>query len=93
MYKRQDYFENDRSLPLDDVVNQLVANERVAREKTFQFLTDSNIPYVDVLPALTASAQDELYARTANDMHPNRNGYRVIGEAVAQRLKQIDSAK
>lgn len=88
-----DYFQNNPSLPLDDVVNQLVANERLAREKTFQFLTDSNIPYVDVLPALTSSAQNELYARTANDMHPNRNGYRVIGEAVAQRLKQLDSAK
>jgi acetyltransferase AlgX (SGNH hydrolase-like protein) len=88
-----DYFQDNPSLPLDDVVNQLVANERLARGKTFQFLTDSNIPYVDVLPALTASAQNELYARTANDMHPNKNGYRVIGEAVAQRLKQLDSTK
>ena len=87
------YFQSNASLPLSDVVNQLLANEGLAREKTFRFLTDSNIPYVDALPALTASAADELYARTANDIHPNKNGYRVIAQAVAQRLKQLEADK
>lgn len=87
------YFEADAGLPLDDVLNALVANERVALKKTFQFLSESSIPYVDALPALTASAQDELYARTANDMHPNKNGYRVIAEAIAASMKQFDSVK
>ena len=87
------YFQSNGSLPLSDVVNQLLANEGLAREKTFRFLTDSNIPYVDALPALTASAADELYARTANDIHPNKNGYRVIAQAVAQRLKQLEADK
>lgn len=85
------YFQSHPNLPLHEVVNQLVANERLALEKTFQSLKELDILYVDALPGLTASAQNELYARTANDMHPNKNGYRVIAETVAQRLKQLDS--
>jgi hypothetical protein len=87
------YFQTRANLPLGDVVDQLVVNERLALRKTSQFLSDSSIPYVDVLPALTASAQDQLYARTASDMHPNKNGYRVIAEAIAAGMKQVDSVK
>jgi SGNH hydrolase-like domain, acetyltransferase AlgX len=87
------YFQANASVPLSDVVDEMAANERLALKKTFQFLSESAIQYVDVLPALTASAQDELYARTANDMHPNKNGYRVIAEAIAASMKQFDSDK
>lgn len=83
-----DYLEHNPKLPLSDVLDKLVVNERLARDKTFQFLTDSTISYVDALPALKASRQNELYARTAADMHPNKNGYRVIAEAISWALKQ-----
>lgn len=78
-----DYLERDRSLPLSDVMNKVIANERIAREKLFQFFNESGIHYVDTLPALTHSVQHELYARTAQDIHPNKNGYKVIAEAIA----------
>ena len=81
-----DYLESNASLPLGSVIDRLLRNERAAREKTFQFLTTSNIRYVDTLPALRKSREHELYARTATDMHPNGNGYRVIGEAVFEAL-------
>ena len=84
----EDYLEHNPKLPLSDVLDKLVANERLARDRTFQSLTDSNISYVDVLPELKASRQNELYARTAADMHPNKNGYRVIAEAILECLKQ-----
>jgi hypothetical protein len=84
-----DYLEHNSSLPVSTVIDQLLANERLAREKTFKFLTESNIDYVDTLPALVRARERELYARTAADMHPNRNGYRVIAEAVFDRLKQF----
>ena len=83
-----EFLERNRSLPLSDVLDALVANERMARDKTFQFLRDAGIAYVDVLPELRASVGHELYARTATDMHPGKNGYRVIGEAVANELRK-----
>ena len=83
-----DYLEHNSNIPLSGVIDKLLANERLAREKTFKFLIDSKIAYVDTLPALKRSREHELYARTAADMHPNRNGYRVIAEAVFDALKQ-----
>jgi lysophospholipase L1-like esterase len=73
---------------LIDVLRKLTANERLARESMFEFFKENNISYVDALPAMQASAEHQLYARTAQDAHPGRNGYRVIAEAVAQALNQ-----
>ena len=86
------YLERNSQLPLSDVIDKLLSNERLAREKTFQFLKHSHIAYVDTLPALRRSLSQELYARTASDMHPNRNGYRVIGEAVFEELKRLPTS-
>ena len=82
-----DDFVHDPRVPLAGVIERLVSNERLARERTFQLLTDSGIAYVDTLPALKKMREHALYARTATDMHPNKNGYRVIAEAVAEALK------
>ena len=82
-----DYLEHKPGLHLGDVVDKLLGHERLARERTFKFLKESQISYVDTLPALRQHVGQELYARTAADMHPNANGYRVIGEAVAQTLR------
>ena len=78
-----DYLEHNNNLPLSDVLDKLIANERVAREKVFQFFNESGIRYVDALPALKQTVEHELYARTAQDIHPSKNGYKVIAEAVA----------
>lgn len=83
-----EYLEHNSQLPLSDVVDKVISNERSAREKTFEFLKHSQIAYVDTLPALRRSLSQELYARTASDIHPNRNGYRIIGEAVFEGLKR-----
>jgi hypothetical protein len=88
-----EYLEHNSKVPLDDVIDKLILNERLAREQTFKFLTDSNIPYVDPLPALKSSVGLGLYAHTAGDMHPGKNGYRVIAEAVSERLKQAGVEK
>ena len=83
-----EYLERNPNVPLDDVLDKLLPNARIANQKTFQFLADAKIPYVDTLPALKAAAEHELYARTATDIHPNRNGYRVIGDSIFQTLKK-----
>lgn len=85
-----DYLEHNSKVPLDDVIDQLLLNERVATQQTFTFMTDTKIPYVDALPALQKSVQQGLYARSAGDMHPNKNGYRVIAETVFEALKKGD---
>jgi hypothetical protein len=83
-----DYLEHNPKLPLSDVLDKLLPNDRLARQRTFDFLTESKIPYVDPLPALRSSLGNELYARSATDMHPGKNGYRVIGEAVFDAYKK-----
>ena len=50
--------------------------------------TECVIEHLDMLPALKRSAGKQLYAQTTRDMHPGKNGYRVIGEAVAEYLKR-----
>jgi hypothetical protein len=82
-----EYFEHHPELPLHETVTGAGVNGLLAKEKTIQFLTDSGIAFVDTLPALKRSAGQDLYAHSSGDMHPSRNGYRVIGEAISEALK------
>jgi hypothetical protein len=83
-----DFLEHNATLNLNAVIDKLLVNERLAMQETFRALNDRSIPYVDALPALKRSVQNELYARTVSDMHPGKNGYRVIAQAVFDALKQ-----
>jgi hypothetical protein len=56
----------------------------MAREITFKFFADAQIDFVDTLPALKKSVGHEIYAHSASDMHPSKNGYKVIAEAIFQ---------
>jgi len=69
------------------IVPDLIANEERARAALFAFLAQEGITFIDTLPALRqASASEKLYAPSAADMHPAKNGYRVIAEAIAREL-------
>jgi hypothetical protein len=83
-----DYLEGQSRLRLQDALGKVIANERVARKKVFEFLDGRGIAYVDTLPALQKASGQQLYARTTQDMHPGKNGYRVIGETVAAFLQK-----
>lgn len=82
-----DYLENNPRLHLHETLDRLIANERSARHTLIEFLTDAGIAYMDTLPKLKQSVGDQLYAQTTRDMHPGKNGYRIIGEAVADYLR------
>lgn len=72
------------------VVPDLISNEARARDALFAFLKEKQIPSVDVLPALReASTREKLYTPSAFDMHPGKNGYRVIAETIARALKSL----
>jgi len=86
-----EYLEHNHKIALSDVVDRLLVNESLALDRTFKFLTDANISYVSPLPLLQKSVGQGLFARSAVDMHPNKNGYRVIAEAVAERVKQLEA--
>jgi hypothetical protein len=89
------YLEHNSKLPLDDVIDQVLVNERLAREQLFRFMSESKIPYVDALPALQKAVAESrypsLYASSGTDMHPNKNGYHVIAEATAEVVKNRNS--
>jgi len=83
-----DYLLRNPEMHLGRVVAELVEHERRARTKLLEFLDAAKIPYVDTLPALRRRVTDQLYTRSDRDMHPGKNGYRVIGEAVAEFLRR-----
>ena len=87
------YLESNNDIPLADVLQSVIRNEELAREKVFEFLDLERISYVDTLPALQAANQNQLYVRTANDMHPGKNGYEVIATVVADELKRLDAGR
>ena len=84
-----EYLEHNSQVRFNDVLDKLIANERIAREKTFKFLADAGIKHVDTLGAMKQNVGRELYVRTAADMHPGKNGYRVIADAIAETLQSV----
>jgi hypothetical protein len=88
-----DYLLREPGIHLRDVISDLVRNEAEARRRLVEFLDDSGVPVVDTLPALRRRVGDRLYTPGTRDMHPNGNGYRVIGEAVAEFLERAGAAQ
>jgi hypothetical protein len=81
------YFDRQPPVNLQPLVQSLIRNERVATELLHEHLRKNDIRYIDTLMALRGAVQNELYYRGPADMHPNANGYRVIGLAVAESLR------
>lgn len=86
-----DYIENAPSLHLHDALKRVILNERSVREILLEFLNGTQILYADPLPALKNAVGNQLYAQTTRDMHPGKNGYKVIGEVVAEYLNRLRS--
>ena len=83
-----EYLENNSRLHLHETLSKVIVNERSARKALVEFLASEGIAHVDTLPALKQSVGNQLYAQTTRDMHPGKNGYRVIGDAVSEYLKR-----
>lgn len=81
-----DQLENRVTDAERETLVRLFENERLARDKLFAFLNSESIQVIDPLPDLQSAVGKRLYARTAADMHPGRNGYKVIGDAVSRSL-------
>lgn len=85
------YIEHNKQIKMHDEIDDLIENERKARNTLFEFLKKSNIQYVDLMePMRRAIERQGLYVSSAADMHPNKNGYRVIAESVAAHFMTAD---
>lgn len=79
------YIEHNSNLLMSEVIDQVIVNEGKSREKLFGFFVKSDIRFIDLLQSMKlAISQEKIYTNSAVDMHPNKNGYRVMAEAVAQ---------
>lgn len=86
-----EYIAKDPHLHLRDALEQVIVNEQSVKKDLVEFLSSEGIAHVDALPALRRSVKDQLYAQTTRDMHPGKNGYRVIGDTVVEYLVQYAS--
>lgn len=86
-----EYIAESPQLHLRDALERVIVNERSAKADLVEFLSSEGIAYVDALPTLRRSVKNQLYAQTTRDMHPGKNGYRVIGETVAEYLMKYAS--
>ena len=82
------FIEHNSKLPLNETINTLLNNERRVRKKLYQFLENNKISYVDTLLALRSKIKEKLYCQSGIDMHPNKNGYKVIAEEVYRSIKK-----
>lgn len=82
-----DYLQADTKNASSDVIRRLLASEKVARERMFEFFSSEGISFVDPLSALRQATSQELYARTTTDMHPGKQGYGVIAQVIADAVK------
>ena len=83
-----EYIMRSPGMHLRDVIVDLVNQEAHAKARLVEFLDRAGIAYVDTLPALRRRVTDQLYTRSDGDMHPSKNGYRVIGEVVGEFIAQ-----
>lgn len=70
----------------DATLARVVEQEEIARSTIRARLEQAGICVEDVLPALRAKLHETALYPNNDDGHPNRNGYRVIAEQVAQVL-------
>ena len=82
-----DYLLSNPQIHLSEIIEKLICDEEAARKQLIEFLDKAGIPYVDMLPALRREVSKKLYTRSDRDMHPGKNGYKIIGEAVAEFLR------
>jgi len=85
------YLEHNQKVAMSDYIEKVIANEHLARQACFDAMKQDNIPYVDLLPAMEKASEGErLYFYGASDIHPNKNGYRVIAETISKYVATLN---
>lgn len=82
-----DHLLNEPETHLRGVVDEVVTSERVVTRQLIEYLDRAAIPHVETLEELRRHVSEQLYTHSDRDMHPGSNGYRIIGEVVAEFLR------
>lgn len=82
-----DHFARTPGVHLREALDRVIASEQSVKKALIEFLDGAGVEYLDVLPALKRSVRNHLYAQSTRDMHPGKNGYKVIGDFVAEHLQ------
>lgn len=88
-----EYIAKSPQLHLRTALERVIVNEQSVKMDLVEFLSGERIAYVDAAPDLRRAVKDQLYAQTTRDMHPGKNGYRVIGDTVAEYLVEHASER
>jgi hypothetical protein len=79
---------------LNDAYSLLVEQETQIRSEMMAFFDESDIAYVDTLPALRQAVDEDIAIYSATfDGHPIANGYRVIAEVIDGYISENDVMK
>ena len=81
-----EYIENDSTLDNSQVIKDLLVCERNVDNIVKVYFTENDIIYVDPLDSLKDTIK-RAPPFPSGDGHPNKDGYRVIANAVYQSLK------
>jgi lysophospholipase L1-like esterase len=80
------FIEHNASLKNSSVIDQVIASDRILRERVMQYCQERGIPFADPLQAMVQAAGGEpIYHNDLND-HPSAVGYAMIAEAVNKEL-------
>jgi lysophospholipase L1-like esterase len=84
-----DFIEGNDALGAGDKIDRLISSERKFNAIVAKYFTEHGIDYIDVLGPLREGAYTEQIYPGNFGGHTNKNGYRIIAEAVNARLKDM----
>ncbi len=73
------YIQNNPNIANSNIIDQLIANEREANKIIKSYLDEHDIAYINSLMLLQNSVSKK-------NIHPNKNGYKIIAETMEQYL-------
>jgi lysophospholipase L1-like esterase len=80
------FIEHNKAVKNGDIIDEVIASDRILRQKVMDFCRDRGIPLADPLPRMEAAAgQEPIYHNDFND-HPSATGYALIAATVRKEL-------
>jgi hypothetical protein len=80
------FIEHNKAIRNTDIIDEVIASDRILRQKIMDFCRERGIPLADPLPRMEAAVGKEpIYHNDFND-HPSADGYSIIAATVKKEL-------